>query len=133
MDFQSLLPLIIGAISSAISYFAGTFLPKLLDTKYYKLSSQLFPILDPILADNIKPYGESGVRKIVQEVALSLTDGKLSTQEVTKVVDIFLKEFNLAKSATVPQNINSQLVLDAVKAVDSIGNLDLSGIRFTLK
>jgi hypothetical protein len=133
MDFQSLLPIIIPAIASAASYFLGTFLPRLLNNKYYQIIAKVYPILDPILADNIKPYGESGVRKIIQEVVVSVSDGQLSSDEITKTIDLFLKEFNLAKAATVPANVNSNQVLEAVKAADSISRIDLSGIKFTLK
>lgn len=133
MDFMSLLPWIGNIVFPVLASVATKYLPIALNNRYYKIAAKLYPLVDATLADNIAPYGESGVRKIISELVYVVEDGHISPMEVSKAVDLFLKEFNLAKAASTPVNDDALLVLNAVKTATSVDEIDLRGLTFSFK
>ena len=131
MDFQTILPFILPTIVSFLTGLSSSFLPKLLDNKYTPLILRVFEVLDPILAGNTKAYGGSGVRKIIGETILAITDRQLSPAEVAKIIDLTLKLFDPAIAADQPETRTSQVVAEAIARTDgNLSDLDLTGIRF---
>lgn len=130
MDFQAILPFVLTAIASFLTGLSRSLLPKLFDLKYTPLVLRVFEVIDPILADNTRAYGESGVRKILGETISAISDRDLSSAEVTKIVDLALKLFSPAVAAGKSETVNSQVVAEAIARTDGdLSNLDLSGIR----
>lgn len=133
MDINTLLATyILPVISAAIAAIATKYLPKILEAKYYKIATQVLPIVDTVLADNTKSYGTSGVRIILQETIRSVADDQLSPEEISKVLGLVLRLFNPAKAASALSNEDSVKLLDAIAGTANLGNLDLSNVNFSL-
>lgn len=134
MDINALLiTYVLPVVSAALGSIATAYLPKILNAKYYRLALQILPIVDAVLADNTKAYGTSGVRIILQETIKSVADDSLSPEEISKVLGLVLKLFNPAKAASAPVTEDGAKLLEAISSVKSVNDLDLSGIRFSIK
>lgn len=131
MNIEFLLPLALPVAASFVVGLASSFLPKILDNKYTPIVLRVFEVLDPILADNTKIYGESGVRTLIKETIKFVADRRLSQDEVNKILDLALKLFRPDIAAGKPITTDTQTVVEAITRTDgNLGSLDLSGLRW---
>jgi hypothetical protein len=131
MHIEALLNYLLPIASAALAAITTKYLPKILNTKYYRLALQVLPIVDAVLADNTKAYGTSGVRIILQETIKSVADDRLSPEEISKVLGLVLKLFNPAKAASALPTEDTLKLLDEIARVEDIGRLNLGNIKFS--